>query len=85
MKKAEWVSSIKLRKIREAQILSCFKCDVEFHYPRNILELAKIMDEFKVQPKAGEITDDANNDNDLDYFSFLYEENKKKRLTYCYG
>ena len=33
--KAEWVSYIKLDKTREAEIRSCFSCDIDFHYPSN--------------------------------------------------
>ena len=33
LKKTEWVSYFKLTKEREAEIESCFTCDVEFHYP----------------------------------------------------
>lgn len=34
-KKVEWVSSIDLDKDREAEIGSCFLCEIEFHYPKN--------------------------------------------------
>ena len=66
LKKAEQIYSIKLSKIREAQIQSCLKCEVEFHHPRNILELEKVMDEFEVRSKVSETTDDLNKDNNLD-------------------
>ena len=33
LKKTEWVSYFRLTKEREAEIESCFTCDVEFHYP----------------------------------------------------
>ena len=32
--KAEWISYIKLDKRREAEIQSCFDCELEFHYPK---------------------------------------------------
>ena len=83
MQKAEWVSYIKLGKIREAQIQSCFKCDVEFHYPKNTIELEDIIEEFKMRSKASETVKDRfeneNNDNDLNYSNSFYGENNKKR------
>ena len=33
--KKKWVLYIKLDKIREAEIQSCFNCDVEFSYPKD--------------------------------------------------
>ena len=56
LKKTEWVSYIKLSKIREAQLQSCFKCDVEFHCPKTTNELEKIIEEFKVRFQASETT-----------------------------
>ena len=83
MQKAKWVSYIKLGKIREAQIQSCFKCDVEFHYPKNTIELEDIIEEFKMRSKASETVKDRfeneNNDNDLNYSNSFYGENNKKR------
>ena len=35
LNKAEWVSFIKLDKQREAEIQSCFECELDFYYPRN--------------------------------------------------
>ena len=32
LKKTEWVSYIELTKKREAEMVSCFPCPVEFHY-----------------------------------------------------
>ena len=35
LNKAEWVSFKKLEKQREAEIESCFDCELDFYYPRN--------------------------------------------------
>ena len=77
-KKLERVSYIKLSKIREAQIQSCFKCNVEFHYPKNTIELQDIIEELKILSKAIETVED-NNDSVLDYLSSFYGQNNKKR------
>ena len=34
-KKVEWISSTDLDKDREAEIGSCFLCEIEFHYSKN--------------------------------------------------
>ena len=36
LSKAEWVSFIKLEKQSEAEIQSCFECELDFYYPRTI-------------------------------------------------
>ena len=35
LNKAEWVSSIKLEKQRDAEIQSCFESELDFYCPRN--------------------------------------------------
>ena len=47
LKKVEWVSSIILTREREAEIESCFQCEVEFHYPQDQVALSDIIEEFK--------------------------------------
>ena len=47
IKKAEWVSYIILTREREAEIESCFQCEVEFHYPQDQVALSDIIEEFK--------------------------------------
>ena len=39
LEKVEWVSSIKLQAEREAEIESCFSCNVEFYYPKGLRRL----------------------------------------------
>ena len=46
LKKTEQVSYIKLTKEREAEIESCFMCEVEFHYPEDQDVLTDLLDEF---------------------------------------
>lgn len=49
LKKPEWISFIRPDQVREAQIQSCFKCNVEFHYPTNTAEFEDIFKNFKVR------------------------------------
>ena len=39
LKKVEWVSYFILMREREAEIKSCFQCEVEFHYPQDQVAL----------------------------------------------
>ena len=85
LKNVEWISYIQLAKTRKAQIQPCFKCNVEFHYPKNIPKFKNILKNFKVQSRAGEIDDgniDVNNDggnydNDNNDVNSFYGKNKK--------
>ena len=54
------------------------KCYVEFHYPKNIIELEDIIEEFKMLSKTIEAIGDSN-DNQIDYLSSFYGKNIKKR------
>lgn len=54
------------------------KCYVEFHYPKNIIELEDIIEEFKILSKTIEAIGDSN-DNQIDYLSSFYGKNIKKR------
>ena len=76
LKKVEWLSYIKLDKNREEQIQSCFKCAIEFHYPKNILEFKDIIEEFKVRSRASKTTTDITNE--YDSLTSFYGENKKR-------
>ena len=66
--KAEWVSSIQLRKTRETEIQSCFDCNLSFQYPQNLKTFDDLLDDFKVQ-KSIDNTNSIDNNN--------YGENKK--------
>ena len=47
--KAEWISYVKLDKKREAQIQSCFDCQVDFYYPRNKDKFENLLEYFKTK------------------------------------
>ena len=49
LKKVEWLSSIELSIEREAEIESCFSCDVEFHYPNRLEAFNDLLEEFKAR------------------------------------
>ena len=54
------------------------KCYIEFHYPKNIIELEDIIEEFKMISKTIEAIGDGNA-NQIDYLSSFYSKNNKKR------
>ena len=49
--KAEWVLYILPDKAREAGTQSCFSCDLEFHYPKNLEQFEKFLEKFKLRSK----------------------------------
>ena len=49
--KAEWVLYIQLDKIKEAEIQSCFNCDIEFHYLRDKERFDNLLEDFKLCSK----------------------------------
>ena len=56
--KAEWVSCIKLDKLREAETQLCFSCELEFHYPKNKENFENLLQDFKIKSsKSGESSD----------------------------
>ena len=63
LKTAEWVSYIKLDKAREAEIQSCFECELDFYYPRNKEQFEELLDCFKTKSNSSEIENNMNNDN----------------------
>lgn len=46
---AEWSLQISLSKKREAEIKSCFDCNLKLHYPKNVSEISSLLEEFKLQ------------------------------------
>ena len=60
---AEWVSFIKLDKAREAEIQSCFECELDFYYPRNKEQFEELLEYFKTKSNSLEIENNMNNDN----------------------
>ena len=49
--KAEWVLYIQLDNIKEAEIQSCFNCDIEFHYLRDKEWFDNLLEDFKLCSK----------------------------------
>ena len=60
---AEWVSFIKLDKANEAEIQSCFECELDFYYPRNKEQFEELLEYFKTKSNSSEIENNMNNDN----------------------
>ena len=61
LKKAEWVSYIILTREREAEIESCFQCEVEFHYPQDQVALSDLIEEFKNRSSKNSNENNVNN------------------------
>ena len=80
--KAEWVSFIKLDKQREAELQSCFDCQLDFYYPRNREQFDNLLEYFKTKSNSSE-SDDTHSDKDYtDLNNITYDENygeKSKR------
>ena len=72
LKKVKWLSYIKLDKVIEAQIETCFKCPINFHHPKYLTKFDDLIEEFKVKSKASEVTIEDNDSNNF------YGENKKR-------
>ena len=49
LKKIEWVSSIEFGSEREAEIESCFSCDIDFHDPNGLETFNDLLEEFKAR------------------------------------
>ena len=52
LKKAEWVSGIRLSKKREAEIETNFSCKIEFHYPVDEDKHSDQLEEFKLKSET---------------------------------
>ena len=75
--KAEWVSYIKLDKKREAEIQSCFDCQLDFYYSRNKDQFDNLLEYFK--------TKSASCDENVEENDTHSEENDKVDLIYDKG
>ena len=64
--KTEWVSYVKLDKQTEAQIQSCFDCQVDFYYPRNKEQFDNLLEYFKTKSSSDEdsLEDKSQEEND---------------------
>ena len=56
LKKVEWVSYINLDEEKEAEIESCFSCDVDFHYPKSIKQFEDLLEIFKAHLRTAKRT-----------------------------
>ena len=64
--KTEWVSYIKLDKKMEAEIQSCFDCQVGFYYPRNKDQFDNLLEYFKTKSSSSDegLEDNEQEEND---------------------
>ena len=62
---AEWVSFIKLDKAREAEIQSCFECELDFYYLSNEEQFEELLEYFKTKSNSSEIENNMNNDDNI--------------------
>ena len=73
--KAEWVSFIKLGKQREAELQSCFDCQLDFYYPRNKEQFDNLLEHFKTKSNSSD-PDDTHSDKDCtDVNNITYGQN----------
>ena len=87
---AEWVSCVKLDKKREAQIQSCFDCQIDFYYPRNKDQFDNLLEYFKtksssddesLEDKTQEENDTHSDENDdVNFESGFGEKSNRNRL-----
>ena len=87
--KAEWVSYIKLDKKREAEIQSCFDCQLDFYYPRNKEQFDNLLEYFKTKSSSSDEDLDENDahseqidDVDVNYNKGYGEKSKRNRLIF---
>ena len=85
--KAEWVLYIKLDKKREAEIQSCFDCQLDFYYPRNKEQFDNLLEYFKKKSSSSDEDLDENDahseqidDVDVNYNKGYGEKSKRNRL-----
>ena len=82
LNKAEWVSFIKLEKQREAEIQSCFECELDFYYSRNKEQFEELLEYFKTKSNSSEIENNNINseENDVNYLTNYGEKSIRSRL-----
>ena len=76
--KTEWVSYIRLDKAREAEIQSCFNCQVEFHYPKNREAFDNLLQDFKIKSNQTDPTQDDTHSVDSSSINDTYGERTKR-------
>ena len=72
--KAEWVSFMKLDKQGEAELQSCFDCQLDFYYPRNKEQFDNLLEYFKTKSNSTD-PDDTHSDKDFSVDTINYGEN----------
>ena len=77
--KTEWVSYIKLDTKREAEIQSCFYCDLDFYYPRNKEQFEELLEYFKTKTNSSEIENDISKEANIEDINYG-ERKKRSRL-----
>ena len=60
---------VKLDKQREAEIQSCFECELDFYYPRNKEQFEELLEYFKTKSNSLEIE---NNNINSELFNELW-------------
>ena len=80
LKKAEWISGIRLTKKREAEIKTNFSCQVEFYYPADEDEFDAILEELKSKSRGDEETADNNDDYETNVNNVFGENSIRDRL-----
>ena len=76
--KAEWVSYIKLDIQREAELQSCFDCQIDSYYPRNKDQFENLLEYFKIKSNSVE-PDVAHSDEDFSINNINYGENYREK------
>ena len=66
------VSYINLDEEREAEVESCFSCNVDFHYLKSFKQFEDLLEVFKVRSKTAKKNDD-DNDTSLSDNEFFHE------------
>ena len=80
LKKAEWISGIRLTKKREAEIQTNFSCQVEFYYLADEDEFDAILEELKSKSRGDEETADDNDDYETNVNNVFGENSIRDRL-----
>ena len=58
------MSYIELKTEREAEIESCFSCDVELHYPKGLEKFGELLADFKARSSTAKASDTYSSNND---------------------
>ena len=81
LKKVKWVLYIELKPEREAEIESCFSCDVEFHYPKGLEKFGDLLDDFKARSNTAKAVDTFSEDNDIVNIGFGEKTNRDRLIV----